>query len=293
MMRWVREFRLIPVVLIAVVCLFALKTLGLFLDGRYTLGGLIGGSAQRGAPPPKAASPPGKPPAARVVEAAAPASDRKRSWAQSWAQEAFNRGDITGSVEAHKPPEKPHNEEGKPQAGAKPPPIEPKRDPGGTLVPLEGSGKPVSPAERVILEHLQERRQELDARARELEVRENLLKAAERRVEERVTEMKEIEARISSAMQQKEEMEASRLKSLVTMYENMKPKDAAKIFDRLDLKVLLDVSSQINPRRMSDILAQMQPEAAEHLTVELANRAKPHPEPTLDLPKIEGHRTGN
>ena len=57
------------------------------------------------------------------------------------------------------------------------------------------------------------------------------------------------------------------------MYENMKPKDAAKIFDRLDIKILVEVASQIKPRRMSDILAQMSPEAAERLTVELANRA--------------------
>ena len=289
MMRWVRDFRLIPVVLIAIVCLFALKTLGLLLDGRYTLGGFFGGGAPlRGAPPNNAALlRSGKPLTARAGELAPP--ERKRSWAQ----EAFNYPDITGSAGGHAPAEKPHGEQGKPEGGiAKPGPAEPKPDPGGTVIPLEG--KPVSAAERAILERLQERRQELDARARELDVRENLLKAAEKRVEARVAEMKEIEARINAATQQKEETEASQLKSLVTMYENMKPKDAAKIFDHLDLRVLIDVSSQINPRRMSDIMAQMLPEAAERLTVELANRANPHPnKPNLDLPKIEGHRTGN
>jgi len=290
-MRWVREFRLIPVVLIAIVCLFALKTIGLLLDGRYTLGSLIGGAPQRGAPPPKAALLlAGKPLASRAVELAPPAANRQRSWAQ----DMFNYPDVTGSVDAPKSAEKPHREEGKPGGGAKPAPAEPKPDPGGTVVPLDGGGKLMSAAERAILERLQERRQELDARARELEVRESLLKAAEKRVEARVTEMKDIEARINAAAQQKEEIEAGRLKSLVTMYENMKPKDAAKIFDRLDQRVLIDVSSQINPRRMSDILAQMLPEAAERLTVELANRANPHPTtPNLDLPKIEGHRTGN
>ncbi len=34
----------------------------------------------------------------------------------------------------------------------------------------------------------------------------------------------------------KDESEAARFKSLVTMYENMKAKDAAKIFDRLDMQ---------------------------------------------------------
>jgi flagellar motility protein MotE (MotC chaperone) len=290
MMRWVRDFRLIPVVLIAIVCLFALKTLGLLLDGRYSLGGLLGGTPQRGAPPNNAALlRSGKPLTSRAGDLAAPELNRKRSWAQ----EAFNYPDITGSAGGHTPAEKPHGEQGKPEGGgAKPAPAEPKPDPGGTVIPPDG--RPVSAAERAILERLQERRQELDARGRELDVRENLLKAAEKRVEARVAEMKEIEARVNAATHQKEETEASQLKSLVTMYENMKPKDAAKIFDHLDLRVLIDVSSQINPRRMSDIMAQMLPEAAERLTVELANRANPHPtKPNLDLPKIEGHRTGN
>ena len=57
------------------------------------------------------------------------------------------------------------------------------------------------------------------------------------------------------------------------MYEGMKPKDAAKVFDRLEMSVLYDIASQIAPRKMSDILGLMQPEAAERLTVELARRA--------------------
>jgi flagellar motility protein MotE (MotC chaperone) len=69
----------------------------------------------------------------------------------------------------------------------------------------------------------------------------------------------------------------------------MKPKDAAKIFDRLDIKVLLEMASQIKPQIMSAIMAQMTPEAAERLTIELA--AKNGAERTLNpmnLPKIEG-----
>jgi len=71
----------------------------------------------------------------------------------------------------------------------------------------------------------------------------------------------------------------------------MKARDAAKIFDRLEVGVLLDVASQINPRRMSDILAQMTPDTAERLTVELANRARAIAKTGTELPKIEGHPT--
>jgi flagellar motility protein MotE (MotC chaperone) len=101
--------------------------------------------------------------------------------------------------------------------------------------------------------------------------------------------MKAIESRISSAQNAKSEADNARFKSIVTMYENMKPKDAAKVFDRLDMSVLLEIASQIAPRKMSDILGLMTPEAAERLTVELARRAgADKAEASVELPKIEG-----
>jgi flagellar motility protein MotE (MotC chaperone) len=150
------------------------------------------------------------------------------------------------------------------------------------------TARPISPAERAVLERLQERRQELDRRARELDVREGLLTAAEQRIEARLLEIKEIEARINATMAKKDEAEAARIKGLVTMYENMRAKEAARIFDRLDLKILVDIANQMNPRRLSDIVAQMSSETAGRLTVELAARSPPTP----DLPKIEGRPGG-
>jgi len=160
-------------------------------------------------------------------------------------------------------------------------------------VPLD-LDHPVSTAERAILESLQKRRTELDARAHELDVREDLLRAAEKRVGGRIDELKELETRVGAAVQQKDDAEVARFKNVVTMYENMKAKDAAKIFDGLDIKVLLEVAKVINPRRMSDILAQMMPENAQRLTVELAVRpTQGEPSQTADLPKIQGKPTPN
>jgi flagellar motility protein MotE (MotC chaperone) len=148
----------------------------------------------------------------------------------------------------------------------------------------------VSPTERAVLERLQERRQELETRAREVDIRESLLKAAEKRIESKVDEMKGVETRISAAAQQKEEADNARFKSIVTMYENMKPKDAGRIFDRLEMSVLIEVASRIKPQKMADILAQMSAESAEKLTVELARRSGGvgMSASMTTLPKIEG-----
>jgi flagellar motility protein MotE (MotC chaperone) len=201
---------------------------------------------------------------------------------RSWAEESFNfptgrpdPADITGSVE------KPKEEAPKPAA----PEV---AKPDGTVIVPE-QGQAVSPSERALLERLQARRQELEARAREIDIRESLLKSAEKRIEARVEELKAIESRISTATEQKNQAEIARFKGIITMYEGMKPKDAAKVFDRLEMPVLFEIASQIAPRKMSDILGLMSAEAAERLTIEMAHRAGTDKSANAaDLPKIEG-----
>src|SRR5258706_13850033 len=99
-----------------------------------------------------------------------------------------------------------------------------------------------------------------------------------------------METRLTGVEKKKEEEDASKFKSLVSMYENMKAKDAAKIFDRLDLRILVEVVNAMNARRMSDILGLMTPEAAERLTIEIANRSGPIGKTSApaELPNTEG-----
>lgn len=256
-MKSFRDIRVLPVVLVAIFGLAVLKIAGLVLDGGYVFD-----------------YQPNKP--------------AKMSWAQE--NLGFPGGPkidpdeiITGS--AHGAPKEEKKEEApKPAA----PGTEPSK-PDGTIVFPDQSPQSVSPSERAILERLQTRRQELEQRAREVEIRESLLKAAEKRIDARAEEAKAIEARVSGASGQKAEQDAARFKGIITMYEGMKPKDAAKVFDRLEMSVLYDIASQIAPRKMSDILGLMQPEAAERLTVELARRASgDKSNATAELPKIEG-----
>ena len=203
----------------------------------------------------------------------------------SWAQENLGypggprndtSSDITGSVSAKK--EEPKLAEPPKSAMSDAPPVN-----------VAEAPKSVSASERALLERLQSRRQELETRAREVDIRESLLKSAEKRIEGKVEELKSVETRITAAQEQKAASEGVKFKSIVTMYEGMKPKDAAKIFDRLDMAVLIEVASQIAPRKMSDILGLMTPEAAERLTVELARRASGERSASAtELPKIEG-----
>jgi flagellar motility protein MotE (MotC chaperone) len=259
-MKSFRNIRVIPVVVIAVFCLAVLKVAGLLFDGGYVF------------------------------------DDDPQSGGPSWAQQNLNfpggpkpakpasrdLNDVTGSVDKDK--EKPADAKDE-----KPQPAAPQTKPDGVVLHPEENQQPVSDSERAILERLQSRRQELDTRAREIDIRESLLKEAEKRIETKVGEMKAIEARTQADNAQKADAQNAKLKGLVTTYEGMKPKDAAKVFDRLEMPVLIEIASQIAPRKMSDILGLMQPDAAERLTVELARRANGDPSGgSADLPKIEG-----
>jgi flagellar motility protein MotE (MotC chaperone) len=153
------------------------------------------------------------------------------------------------------------------------------KDPATAAVP---AAKPVaaepgpagSPSERALLERLGERRDELQQRTREIDMRERLLENAEKKLEGRMNELKAIEEQSDAAATKRGNNEAGALRNLVTMYEAMKPKDAARVFDRLSHDVLVPVVLQMKPAKMAEVLAAMSPEAAEKLTVALANRAK-------------------
>lgn len=147
----------------------------------------------------------------------------------------------------------------------------------GVLAPMEGEGG----SESELLGRLGERRDQLDAREKELEMRMALVEAAEKRLDERTQTLKAIEARINALVDQKKAAENEQFAAIVAMYETMKAKEAATIFNQLDMSVLMRVAKAMNPRKMAPVLAKMDPLKAKSLTASLATE---QPEPALDVP---------
>lgn len=129
-----------------------------------------------------------------------------------------------------------------------------------------------SRAEVEILQELSKRRDALDARSRELDLREQVLGAAEKRIDERIAELKKIEGRINDALKKTDEQAEQNLRSLVKVYENMKPKDAARIFAQLEPDVLLGVVERMKEAKLAPVLAELDPKVAQQITVDLAKR---------------------
>lgn len=289
------KIRVLPIVITGVALLLVLKGTSLVLTGHYTLTETYKEKAER-----------------MAVEA------NYRPTAAAYANNSWNREVydpiVTGSVPAKKeaPPAPAAGDAPAADAKAAETPA-PDAKPGDTPA---AEAKPVVPpdtanpedgvlkdiqdkdpndltsAEKALLDRLQARRQELDAREQELNLRENLLRAAEKKIDDQIIEMKALEERLAALEAARKSEQDQKIKDLVTMYENMKPKQAAAIFDRLEMKVLVDVAVAMNPKKTSDIIARMEPAAAERLTVALAKREikEPAPENAGELPKIEGEK---
>lgn len=156
-----------------------------------------------------------------------------------------------------------------------------------------GSNDGAELTERAVLERLGERRLELDSLERELGTREDLVAAAEARLNERIAALDELEAQVQALVDEKNALDDQQFASLVSMYENMKPKDAAAVFDNLDMDVLLRLAISINPRKMSPIMADMQTERAQALTLLMAvddrdAQVAQAPDDFSELPQIVG-----
>lgn len=139
-----------------------------------------------------------------------------------------------------------------------------------------------SDAEIDVLQSLAKRREALERREKELATREALLNVAEAEVEQKITELKILQTEIEKLLGKQTDVQENRLRSLVKIYENMKPQEAARIMNTLDMDVLLDVIGRMSERRSAPILANMVPDRARAVTIRLAEQRKL---PELSLPR--------
>lgn len=125
-----------------------------------------------------------------------------------------------------------------------------------------------------IISDLMARRRDLDIRERQLEHREALLKATESQVNQKLGELKNLREDLRGLLGQQEKEEENRIKSLVKIYEGMKPKDAANVFNTLDMDIMLSIVSRMSERKSAPILAAMDASKARALTVLLAQQVQ-------------------
>lgn len=121
-----------------------------------------------------------------------------------------------------------------------------------------------------LLQLLAERRKVLESREQELGIRTGLLTAAEFRINKKIEELKVLRETISGLLKTFDKQQDEKLISLVKIYENMKPKDAARIFEELAMDTLLEVAERMKENKLAPVMAKMNPQKARDMTVELS-----------------------
>ncbi|MCW3475111.1 MotE family protein [Limobrevibacterium gyesilva] len=144
---------------------------------------------------------------------------------------------------------------------------------------------PVSESERALLLDLRNRRNELDAREAALASREAVLSSAEKRLAARVNELTALQGKLEALEKARRDRDEANWGGLVKLYETMKPRDAATIFNDLDTQVLLQVLDRMKEAKAAPVLAAMQPERARQVTAQLAQmRGKANAAPGAAAP---------
>lgn len=146
---------------------------------------------------------------------------------------------------------------------------------------LQGSSG-LTQSELEVLNSLRERRSELETRAARLDLRENMVRAAEHALESKIQDWKQLKVEVEVLLEKYDSEREDDLKTLATYYEKMKAKDAARVFNTLDMPYLIDIVERMKEAKVADIIGRMDTARAKSLTVELAKKGRlPKPDDQL------------
>jgi flagellar motility protein MotE (MotC chaperone) len=123
-----------------------------------------------------------------------------------------------------------------------------------------------------VLEALTARETRLDAREADLVSRQAALAAAQDRVAEKLAELRAAEEALRGTLALAEGAAEGDVARLTSVYERMKPKEAAALFETMAPEFAAGFLGRMNPEAAAAILAGLPPEVAYSLSAILAGR---------------------
>ncbi len=138
---------------------------------------------------------------------------------------------------------------------------------------------------KVVLRGLEEKKRSIAKESENMDKKKKELERYEEQVDEKLVQLKKLKEQINSDLalleKKKSEKEIAqeaefekRLNSLVKTYAGMKPKNAAKIVDKMELEVARKIFSRMRETSAAQILANVDSEKAAKITEHLAYKKK-------------------
>lgn len=131
-------------------------------------------------------------------------------------------------------------------------------------------------SEKKLLQELRKRRKEIEGYREELLTDKGALDSVKQYIDNRLKLLENVQYKLKPYLHDYNQQDKQEIKRLVKVYESMQPKDAAKIFDDLQLGILMEVAVNMKKSSLASVLAKMKPEKARELTIRLATKRNAH-----------------
>ena len=141
----------------------------------------------------------------------------------------------------------------------------------GELARGEDADAP-APDPEALLAAIREREAQLAAEEARLADRRQTLNVAEEKLAEQLAAFEKAQENLTKTLALADEAAERDIQRMTTIYENMKPDDAARIFDRMEVSFAAGLLSRMQPDIAAEVMTEMEPDSAYAVTVTIASR---------------------
>ncbi|MEL6125666.1 MAG: hypothetical protein AAFR57_04620 [Pseudomonadota bacterium] len=124
----------------------------------------------------------------------------------------------------------------------------------------------------LLFEELKERETQLEVMRQDLATRAQTLAVTEEKLREQLEVLEAAEAELAATLTRAETAADEDVARLTTVYENMKPADAAQVFEAMNVEFAAGFLIRMRPDAAAKILAGLEPNTAYAVTVTMAGR---------------------
>ena len=135
------------------------------------------------------------------------------------------------------------------------------------MLAVSDTVKPIAASidENDYLFQLNERKKVLDVREEDLNKKSAEIDKQKIELEQKLKELEESRQKISTLLQDRIKADSSKVDTLVQVYSNMKPQQAAKIFETMDEDLVIEILSRMKKKSAADILNLVKTDKAQVL----------------------------
>lgn len=123
-----------------------------------------------------------------------------------------------------------------------------------------------------VLQAFQEREQRIQLQEGQIKSRMQALRVADEKIEERLAALSQVEAKLKKTLALADTAAEDDLSKLTSVYESMKPKDAAALFEQMAPEFSAGFLGRMKPASAASIMAGLTAERAYTISVILAGR---------------------